>query len=595
MTIALALLWLAAHGAPAETPRTAAAEPQLLVRTYDLSSAMPWRAGYRNDAVLFPLLLPTDSGWNEPGASEGEVLVERVQSLYASEFESPGRWLRLDPEAHLVARAPETVHQGIAKLLAFMESAFGQTTELVVDVVSLAGAQSPLPSSVLAAADADKLLAGFGKRATYRMRIRAGATGTVELATQQDLVVDYNCEVAQAATILDPIVEAVRTGLLLDARAAPAPGGTWLALAMRDAQQVGDVRDVPMRFRSLIVAQDQNVGTQSPRGLQSLCVENRSLAVNTFLPEGKVLAFQTALDVQSRKSSALVCVRAANKALPAELRFKLDGAGTQGDVRAFQWQFALPPRVRAYVPEGLQPSEPGQRETDDLMVGAGAQRALHWQWVEDPPDMLIDGLRTDDALAVRDWRPWLFVNREEGYPPPETPSEDTAVVLSRLAPSTRLVQLAFTLRRPGAPNAAVARAVLPVRVGETSAFVLGTEQHRLYDYNVEIAQSAAVADPLVYDSFDGIWVVARPEAGVSGDASVVVTARARVQRGEARTFDAQASTIGDVEEATFDRLLVHEKLAFPKDGSVRTIQLGDPSGASGPGALVLDVEMTDVR
>jgi hypothetical protein len=586
------LLLLALAGDPAPAP--------LVVRSYDLTSTLSRPSRGPSHAVLFPSITRSDLGDDEELVESEplqiDVVVDHVQRLYSEEFQQQGWSLRYE-ESRLVVSATEAAHAGILELLQFFEGLGALATPLAVDVVTLPALPAAAPPSVLAAADAEKLLASLaqgGRRASFQLDLRPGATGTVEVTNVQDIVLDYDAEIAQAAAILDPIVAVVRTGLRLNVRAAAAPGGSWLAVLLRSGEPVGPVQDVELGFRSKIVAQERDLGDVLAADVQSITVENRSIALNTFLAEGRALVIQAAIGTQDRKGAAVFVLRAKGKALPRELRH-VPAAGAERAILALPWGFAVPPCLRFAGDDGLFASTrssefPGrwsiQSDEGGFVVGFDQPGA----------ELLFDHLRGDDPSRLVDQRgPWVFVTREPGYEPPAVPLEPPETVLARLSPSPRLFQLAFTLKRTGPDGGVVARLVVPARASEPLLAVLGTEQSRVFDYDVEVAQSATVADPDVYSAFEGLVVHARPSVTLRGELVLGLRAKGRAQRGAPRQFDPGAKQLGPIPQGNADVLVIDEQLAFAKEGGTRVLPLASDAGAAAGTALVLEVEMTEVR
>ena len=117
----------------------------------------------------------------------------------------------------------------------------------------------------------------------------------------------------------------------------------------------------------------------------------------------------------------------------------------------------------------------------------------------------------------------------------------------------------------------IAGTVLPVRGGEVGAVVLGVQDELLADYDVEVAQFAAVADPTIYSSFDGLIARVVPSWSPSGELSVHVVAEANVTTGEAEKVDMEGPVLGELEQRTHTSLTVDERVRA-------NAVLGDRSG-----------------
>lgn len=576
------------------TANDTAVQSPLVLRSYDLSAIQPSLPAQRMAARLLPRLL-SGSGAAERGSertSQADELVAEIEHLYGAELQQEGRSIQLWDGARLVVRAPEAVHQGVAQLLEFWENAFASSTELTIDCVRLDAPGLAATPGLVTLADADRMLGALppaAQRRTYRIVVAPGETGALELVATKRLVVDLDCEIAQEAGLLDPKVENVETGVRIEAACAPAPGGVWLALVQRELALLG-VRETELRTHVQISADSSFEERSLARELQGADVLNSSLGFNAFLPEGKALVVQTSLGVETGRTSALLVVRAAGPTPPREYHLALNGLGRRGEIDVYAWGFSAPPSVTAKGRYGA---------LDEFSLAAWSnesaeERALFVQFDHASADPLFGFLQDDPAEFHHLWGPFLVAGADsEPASDGAKRREIHALVASRLAPAPRLLQVTLTLKRARGSGEALARAVLPVRLGEQGFVVLGTESHRLWDYDVEVAQKASIADPLVCDSFDGFVGAVRPRLAAGGGIAVELYGEARVQHGPAREFDARATTIGALWQADFDQVSLRERVVFPKDAR-KPVVLGD-AGGNGPGGLQLEVEVAELR
>lgn len=578
----------------ASTSDTAAQAP-LVLRSYDISAAQPWGPVSRGWLQLLPRLFagPQEFSRGEEHEPRPEELLAQLEHLYGAELQQEGRSLELRSAKQLVVRAPEAVQQGVAQLVEFWENAFAASTELAIDCVRLEGQGLAAPSGLLSIADAERLLAALpaaAQRRTFRLSVAPGEAGSVDLTATHRLVTDLNCEIAQEAGLLDPDVESVPTGLRIDVRCAPAPGGLWLALVQRDVTLLG-VREVDVRSHVQIATESAVEDRPLARKLQGADLLDGSLGLNAFLPEGKALVVQTALGVETGRASTLFVVRAVGATAARESHLALNGLGRRGEIDAYALEFSAPPTVVARA---------DQIDFEHFSLATWRHdsedsRALLAQLERGSADALIGYLSDEPAEAHTTWGPYLVV-RAEPDPVSDGPRrrELHSLVASRLAPAPRMVQVTLTLKRAHTAGEPLARAMFPVRIGEQGFVVLGTESHRVCDYDVEVAQKASIGDPVVCNTFEGFVGIVRPRPAAAGGLALELYGEARIQRGPAREFDPRASTLGAIWQADFDQLSLRERVVFAKDARTRTVVLGD-AGMSGPGGLQLEVEVTELR
>lgn len=578
-------------------PGANAAPIPLVLRRYDISAAVAWHATPRVGERVFPSLLGPPGvskleDWVDAGAwdPDAEQLIAIVQAVYAEEFQSAGRTLWDDGNAHLFVRAPESVHKGIQELIAAFESACARPTEIAVDIVRQPAGAAAIESSIVSPADAERLLGAAGAtRMSYVLRIPAGNVGWLDATTRQDLVIDYDVEVAQASVQFDPVVAAVESGVRIEARCSPAPGGAWLALVMRDVLPVGGAREIPFDSTTSITTERGPNALRGPSTLQSLSAQTRALGLNTLLPEGKAMLIQTALGTRDAQGSTLVCLRLVGAAPPRQLEIGPQSAARDRRGTLVNAQFAVPPRCYP-----LNPGEDFEGQIDHV-------RSLRWR--RHPEEALaiysvLGQRRVDEVAGLFPENlereivgPWVLLRVDPAQSPSaDDPTEDVATILARAAPSTRLLQLRLTLERKGSPP--IARASVPLRTGEASTLVLGAEATYVADYDVEVAQSAAILDPIVAIAFEGFVVRALPRSGVDGSPSLDLSVLASARREPAREFEPRPVSAGSVTEETMEELIAHERMFFGKPGgAARSVTLGDGAGSG----LSLIVELDEVR
>jgi hypothetical protein len=137
---------------------------------------------------------------------------------------------------------------------------------------------------------------------------------------------------------------------------------------------------------------------------------------------------------------------------------------------------------------------------------------------------------------------------------------------------------------------------MPIRFGENGCMVLATEAIEVADYDVEVAQSASVADSQMRIGFDGIAVRARPSLALSGDLVVDVAARAHVRRGKSREFELGVPSLGRLDQSTHDQLFARENLVFGKaEGAPKRFVLGDAAEGSTSGSLSFEIEAVELK
>jgi hypothetical protein len=421
-----------------------------------------------------------------------------------------------------------------------------------------------------------------------------GSTGQLQAVRTLQMVTDYDVEIAQSAAIYDPIVETIPVGMRIQAQVAPAPSGLWLALVLSDATPIGEVESRDHRMSAFSTGNQGVSSITGPRSRQDVVVTTRNVALNGFLPDGKALVLRTTIDGVAGRSTQLVFVRQEGASAPASFnlaeyakkgtvtkpfllirgdstalpRAELSGSAVEAHDQDFDWSW---PRSEGstYLGGSIE------RNSDDVLMDA--LRGIH-------------GIRTVETSGV-----WVMLREQEPQPDEETRTEeDPLATLARSTPEARSYQLALTLRRGTSPEGVLARCMIPIRAGARSAVLFGKEHLELRDLDVEVAQSAAVADGVVRNAFDGLHVQARPRTTNSGALALELDVHGVAQRGNARDFDFGTPWLAPVDQHDADRLDVQQTITFPRgESGPRRVVLGN-TGSSNE-ALALDVEVTDLR
>jgi len=588
--------------------RARSAEPSVL-EVYDLTTALPGAMHRGTVETLLPFLGGNDrsGGEDADGMDGSDVVIDLLRSIGRDEFDYEDRSIHLESNGRLIVQAPPALQARTKSFLAFLESVFSTSLELRIDAVELpdAAASEAIPA-LLSPADADKLLARGGKGGvqSWRLRVRAGDTAGLDLTRNLNMVTDYDIEIAQASAVADPIVEDVAVGTRLFARAAPSAGGTWLSLILRRGDPLGGVVDRQIPVAGQVTTQERIQSQEVASAYQSIEVLNRSLAIDTYLPENRVLAIQSSILAGQKSRAEVLLVRRASGSLPIFKQITLEKASGDerpaGKLLFLNSESIVPPRCSLEAP--VVPSAFMPRAWPMMRRREGGNELGIWAaFAEEPNDVLRDLIGGNDGeLEIRNVGPCLLLTRQNGSDrrdAPLLPAREGSGpdILERYAPPARLAQVTIVLRRSGTA-APVARCSLPVRFGESGCMVLATEAIELADYDVEVAQSSSVADSAMRIAFDGIVVRARPTLALSGDLVVDVVARAHVRNGPSREFDLGVSGLGTLDESTHDQLFARENLVFGKaEGAPKRFVLGDAAEGSTTGSLSFEIEAVELR
>jgi hypothetical protein len=561
------------------------------LRTYDLQTLLvPYRPEFQ--VQVLPLR-GSPGSMEERERFDAGLVIELVRSLCAPEFEYEGRILQ-EQDGSLFVSAPAPVQEKVTKILGFLGAALAARTELAVDELLLADVLPKDPAPILGLEEAQKLLAGPGVRRSWRIALRPGWAGAALSQRPISFVSDWNCEIAQGAAIHDPVVDVLPAGDVIACSGAAAPGGLWIALLARGAESNGP-KDHPLEVYATVASETTPIpnppqGSPSarstgrllqagPRVWQSVPVALQALALNTFVPDGKVLCLSSTIGVGEPRGTRLLFVRRTSAPAAPVQGLALDPKGAGGrDLVLIDAGWLRPPSCASEGSlrgAGALPARDDDEEgpLQFMLRGADSGRAR-----ELLPD--LGGCDVFDSSA------WLVIARSQRAA--EGSGPDAAVTrLGGGAPLPQSFSAELTLRR--GPNV-IARSTLALRSGLPSTVVVGAEDELLCDWDVEVAQTASVADPVIRTTFEGLCARLRVERDASGALMLEIRGFGQARSGELRNLDPQVPTVGPMSLGIWDRLNVEERLSLPADGPKKAL-IGDSGGAG----LLLEVTLGELK
>lgn len=555
-------------------PSAQGAKDESTLQIYDLRPLMPRfdSDGTWQQSLLVPSADPHDE---LPGvrlsslhrASTPEVIIDLITQVLGDELRYEGREVSLDGESRLLVLAPPAVHGRVRSALAALEGALAASVTMRVDVLTLqgdAGAVWP-PQSLVASEEVDRLidtLLGRGaSHRSYEFEATAGRTSGIDTNRMLPLVFDYDVEIAQGAVVFDPIMLTAEEGTRILLRAVPTPGGVLVACVLTDAQALGEVRTVPVTLRGQ-VGREQGGYTlvEGPEVLQSVDVLFRSVALDTFLPTGRAVLFATRSELAgSPKSGQLVVLRRVGGAL--ESYYSSQVADSTRRLALVNTELFSPPRLSVSAGHDL-----GSFAISQPYVVA----TMH----SEPSLFLFDWMKYRFSV----WRrlgPWAMAVTDPAW------DGDSAEKLERLVgrwqTDERLVELELKLH---AADAVPVSCSVPLRPGSSCGVVVGVTTLVLHDYDVEVAQFAAVVDPVRTAVLNGLAVSISPSIGNAGELSVTIDGSADLQAAPIQPLALSGPLLGSVDEVTVDRLTLSDRLRFgaprgPQSRSIGTAAAGD--------------------
>jgi len=563
-------------GTPTPAPDNAAAPPpESVLRRYDLNAVSRETGGGKGYFALMPASVkfrgPTD--FEQDQSFHSEELVELLDQLFREEFEYEGRMMLHTEGNELLVKAPREVHEGIREVLGFVSEATNSRTELLVDLIQLpteAAAQIKT-LGLVELAEAERLLdstARGSQRESHVVSLRPGEMAELDATTRHQLLAAYYVEVAQSSFAYDPYILTMLSGTRLSVRGAPTPGGTRLSLVLTHGTPNGPVQEVNLRHRALVTSESGHEYMDAPHKLQKLEIAGRTYALNTSLAHGKALVLKSVLELAGEEDSQgaqFVVIRHRNAAPKLVHESTLGRGGVKLSL--------IPSDALAPMQLGINTWFMANREhrlgmgslflpedTDECMLWAEALWGSNDEAIE-----FLTSVTPDLSVEFCSDHWFLLRSGGESREQRQNASPDLEDLVEAFAPAPEVVSVRIELERLGAGASRGVSACIPVSVGVASALVLGVEGTSIPDYDVEIAQGAAVADPLTYLQIDGLAITLEPRRDARGVLTIRARGAAHLLR-EHVTFDPDSPMHAHLDQPLFDHLVFDETLEVGSTG-----------------------------
>jgi len=555
----LALVSLGAAGTAGSAGARQGSGP-LLLRVYDLNGVQPsfdaedsWVSSLLVSQAETPGKVPAvgsldgkffDALHQRDGA---EAVAALLTELLGDELHYEGRDFQMDVHNQLYVVAPESVHGRIRGFLDAIGGVLSGAVEITVDVVSLDGgsdAEQPL-SGILDPAQAERLLSALAAngadRRTLVLDLQAGRTAWSDTRRAETFVYDYDVEIAQGMLIFDPIVHLAETGLTLLMCGVPMEDGVAMTVVLRGASEAGGVVETALEFSGLIGNEQSAtlIPLPAPSFLQSSRSLIRSLAVDTFLPNGKTLVASSTTRLGTDVTRQLIFLRRSGGELSSFRSIPMEGSSRQ--LVAINSELLGPPRL-SVLDDGATSGHPRMSARVDA----------------EPPFFLFDWIGRRFSV----WRrvgPWALVLTNPTHDAGTLEELSSLIANRRVAIETANVEVGLR-GETGAPRVLTS---VPIRIGSRCASIVGITETAIVDYTVEVAQRSSVADPVVRPLFDGLAIVVEPHRGSSGDVSVSLTGRAHLQEGAPSSVDLGSPGFGQLHQTREGFLRVEGRAIFP--------------------------------
>jgi hypothetical protein len=546
-----------------------------VVVVYDLRPILP---SFDTETTLSQALVPAlaDPWHGLPSLSIAELhqgespdsIASLVTEALGEELHYEGRGIQIERGDQMVVSAPPAVQTKVRAILDALQGVFASSVTIELDWFSFPDGTLPIERCVLTQEEAKRFVDGALARGTAHvhqtLRLTPGRTAALDRARTVPFLADYDVEIAQGSFIYDPISFELRDGFRALLRATSVPGGTALSVLWLQEDLIDDVRERPVVLGGM-VGREQRGGfdlVPGPASMQTADVMTHALAFDSFLPEGKALVAFSDVDVKGATTRQVLVLRRGAGTQTSFLKLPLSTAGRT--LVVLDGELFGPPQFS--ISSGLVDPEEWRHPFVLAELSSETSSFL------------------DDQLGrLNQWwtvGPWALALTDPAWDGP------AAAELERLAGSIRptmdLVELGVELSAPNGSTAA--RWKVPTLAGRSVGAVVGVTGLVLQDYDVEVAQFAAVSDPRLRPTFHGLCMgaeVARapvtPANG--GSAGWVLRAQGVASLlGATPTFSPPGPGVGTLEFPREERLAIDEHLTVPAGTPEAVVRIGPEVG-----------------
>jgi len=483
--------------------------------------------------------------------------------VMGDELRREGREMLIEGSA-LAVLAPEAVQEQVRAVLEALRQALAGTIVVRVDLLAL-GEGSPVdlvPSSVLSDDEASKLVTGLvgrgAQQRTFQLELSAGRTAWLDARRRVPFLFDYDVEIAQGAVVFDPIVPDLYDGVRIGLRGVPVNGGLALSAVLQACELVGKIPTRELSVRGMLNRVPPNSTPNSgagdvlsstlvdgPRALQTPQALVCGLALDTVLPDGKALALTLEADLGPAHTREVVILRRLGGSMAPYVARPIPR--TNRTLIALNAEIFRTPSLASAM---LEADDHGHPQ---------AQVAANFD--AEAPSFLLEWVKVRFSVWRR-FGPWLLIVTDPAWDR-EAGTELERLVQSRRS-STRLVQLSVDLRAGGRETPFPVRARLPVVAGTSVGLVLGRGFTFVSDYDVEVAQGAAVPDPWVDCLFEGLAMALVVDPTLCEASGI-----AQVLDGPPALFDPDYELMGPLDRPEPRLLRFDERLNLPEGPTAR--------------------------
>lgn len=521
---------------------------------------------------------------DEDGFSDywiGEIAVDMIRELIQPEqWEMSGRYLSLSPDQKsLYVLAPENVVREARELIEYLRGRVLKTASVEVSIYRVVeGEVGPVqsPRVELSHKEADQLIDRAVSRGTLTevstrpLALPAGIPHLEQSQVRQSGLIDFDVEIADTSVVGSPIVGLVFEGTRIVARAVgAATGGVFLDLSVT-LSDVDRIAENAIRCGGSVVAGDRMMGVDLIDRLQSPLHRVASVVSRFHLKSGHSALIVLATDRVSGSDEWVIRIDGDSSALEENSSLALASG-----IHLGIFDVLFPPiEVSEPRPQTLSSHEYVHSAEGEAAFSVSAA----FSGDEDEgfySDLLMSLIHSLDqeGHTIRRFGPWNFIVT---FPEALKRIRDLDRDLERMRQKTAMLEVEL-VRTEGEKESTAARFLLPVTTGSPFFASSGEQWLGVTDYQVEVAQKASVADPVVDLLHDGVLIHGVLQTIRENEARLRIALKAQLLQ-KSKVFETNSATVGLIEQPTFDEVWLGRDLDLTLGRTVKIGGLGAELG-----------------
>ncbi len=529
-------------------------------------SLLPYSAG-----MSLPSPDVEGQGEEGPAVLSGEDICGLVRELVEPNFwdETAGASNDLSGADRMVVVAPQEVQDKIADFLAHLVTALVPSEQLEVRVLTSQESDAAGGELSLEFAEADRRIAERGLLHRTSAALRGRAVVSADALVRESIVYDWEVEIAQGATIADPVVRNVGTGIELVARSTRVDGGALLNLVVRASDPAGPTTERRVRAKSLVNSKSVMSERVAAGAMQHPEVAFASFAGTLLIPDGRAVWVPVTVVTHRGPVSFCLDLRVTGRATPARSSFEVARSASDEPMRLDFMSRGATDLGRVTM------TRIGARMFDDQWtVNEGSQPV--WatlDWIGE--DGILINLIQRVAAEVLD-SGGGSVGYAGDYVRTLLPKSFAERVGAALQPLQRVDAGAFVRGRLLADGEERATFRVPAVLGRPLALWSGIQGTRIFDWDVDVANEAQACNPEPEAWLDGFALQLELSRNAAGGLVLRANGKVCLLEGPPQPLDTLDDAQMTIDQIHARTLFVDELRSLPAAGG-KTIFGGDLS------------------